>query len=103
MDSKQRTLLTVITEAALESTLLRDLDELGAPGYTVSDVRGKGSRGQRDATWAPLANIRIEVLCDADTARRLADTLANRYNAHYPMLIYLAGVALPGPAAPSPP
>ena len=91
-----RTLLTVITEAALESLLLRDLDELGAPGYTVSDARGKGSRGRRDATWAPQANIRIEVLCDAATARRIGDTLAARYNTHYPMLMHLAEVTLLG-------
>mgnify|MGYP000290569633 CR=1 FL=1 len=43
--TEKRTLLTLITEATIESSLLRDLDRLGVRGYTVSDARGRGSRG----------------------------------------------------------
>jgi hypothetical protein len=49
LSTEKRTLLTVITEAAIEQTLLRDLDRLGVRGYTVTDARGRGGRGVRDA------------------------------------------------------
>ena len=59
MPTEKRTLLTIITEAVVEPTLLRELDRFGVRGYTVSDARGKGSRGGvRDAAWEEAANIR---------------------------------------------
>ena len=45
MNAHNRTLLTVICEAALEKRLLADLETLGAPGWTISDARGRGGRG----------------------------------------------------------
>jgi len=49
MPGHTRTLLTVICEAALEHKLVADLQALGAPGWTLSDARGSGSRGVRSA------------------------------------------------------
>jgi len=72
MTGHNRKLLTVITEAAIETRLLRDLERLGAHGYTVTDARGKGSRGVRNAGWEASANIRVEVICSDDTAQALA-------------------------------
>ncbi|ESR00021.1 hypothetical protein F753_07945, partial [Stutzerimonas chloritidismutans AW-1] len=51
MNAHNRTLLTVICEAALEHKLEADLKNLGAPGWTLSDARGSGSRGGRSAGW----------------------------------------------------
>jgi nitrogen regulatory protein PII len=76
---EKRTLLTVITEAAVEESLLRDLDKLGVSGYTVSDARGRGSRGVRNAAWKEAANIRIEVICN----RALAESVLSYLHAHY--------------------
>ena len=42
MNHPQRVL---ITEAAMEKTILRELKQLGVRGYTVLDARGQGSRG----------------------------------------------------------
>ena len=72
MELTARKLLTVVTEAALEATLVREIETLGARGYTITDARGKGGGGKkRDASWAPHANIRLEVLCGEDTARTI--------------------------------
>ena len=91
-------LLTVITEAALEHPLQRDLRSLGAKGYTISDARGKGSRGTRDADWEASGNIRLEVVGDEATVRRIAEHLQTRYYDNYAMIIWLsdAEVLRPG-------
>lgn len=60
--TEKRTLLTIITEAAIEQSILRDAEQLGITGYTVSDARGRGRHGLRDAAWDEKANIRIDVI-----------------------------------------
>jgi hypothetical protein len=87
-----RKLLTIVCEAALEVALLRDLESLGARGYTVTDARGKGSRGRRDATWGPHSNIRVEVLCTAATADAICKALRERYYDNYSMVLFVADV-----------
>ena len=92
MELTARKLVTIVTEAALEDTLVRDIETLGAKGYTITDARGKGGRGKRDATWAPHANIRLEVLCSADTAIAICTALRERYSDNYSMVIYVGEV-----------
>ncbi|EXF23976.1 nitrogen regulatory protein P-II [Nesterenkonia sp. AN1] len=92
MNPHKRKLLTVVTEAALEGTLVREIESLGAHGYTITDARGKGDHGVRDAGWEASANIRIEVVCDADTARTLATHLREHYYRNYAMILYLSEV-----------
>ena len=92
MELTARKLLTVVTEAALEDTLVGEIEALGARGYTITDARGKGGHGKRDATWAPLANIRLEVLCGADTALAICAALRERYSDNYSMVMYVGDV-----------
>ncbi|MCB1963722.1 MAG: transcriptional regulator [Rhodocyclaceae bacterium] len=87
-----RKLLTIVTEAAIESTLVRDLERLGAHGYTITEARGKGSRGVRNAGWDASSNIRIEVVCSADTAAAIAAHLQQHYYANYAMIIFMSDV-----------
>ena len=98
MDLTHRTLLTVICEAALEHTLQDELDALGASGYTITDARGKGTHGRREASWAPHANIRLETLCDRDTALAICQRLRERYYDNYSMVLYLSDVEVLRPA-----
>lgn len=92
MQSRTRKLLTVITEAALEGTLTRDIDRLGARGYTITDARGKGGRGVRDAGWEVSGNVRIEVVCDAATAEAIAAHLQEHYYDDYAMILFVSDV-----------
>ncbi|MEZ5628127.1 MAG: transcriptional regulator [Rhodocyclaceae bacterium] len=87
-----RKLLTIVTEAAIESALVRDLDRLGAHGYTITEARGKGHRGVRDAGWDASSNIRIEVVCNADTAAAIAAHLQAQYYANYAMIMWVGEV-----------
>ncbi|MHB0916166.1 MAG: DUF3240 family protein [Thiobacillus sp.] len=92
LPTEKRTLLTIVTEAVVEQTLLRDLDRLGVRGYTVSDARGKGSRGVRDAAWEEAANVRVEVICERAQAEDVLRHLQARYYADYAMVAFLAEI-----------
>ncbi len=94
MPSHTRTLLTIVTEAALETTLVRELDHLHAHGYTITDARGKGSRGVRDASWEASGNIRVEVVCDATTADSIAGYLHEHYYDDYAMIVYTSEITV---------
>ena len=94
MITEQRTLLTVITEAAIESVLLRDLGALGMSGYTVMDVRGKGSRGVRDGQLQESANIRIETVLSQQKAKIILAHLAKHYYDHYAMIAFMRDVEI---------
>jgi hypothetical protein len=93
-----RKLLTVITETALEKALCADLERLGARGYTVTDARGKGSRGVREASWDPSGNIRVEVVCVEAVAHAIVEHLQAKYYANYAMILYLSDVQVLRPA-----
>lgn len=92
MSMPTRTLLTLICETALEARLIKDLEQLGAPGWTLSDARGSGSRGVRSAGWDNDGNIRLEIICSRELAERIARHLQERYYANYAMVCYLSEV-----------
>lgn len=94
MNRSMRKLLTIVTEAALESVLVKEIERLGAHGYTITDARGKGSRGVRDAAWGENSNIRVEILCDAQTADTIATHLQTHYYDSYAMVLFVTDVAV---------
>ena len=94
MTLEHRKLLTIVTEASLEHELVREIERLGAHGYTVTDSRGQGSRGVRNAAWYLSANIRIEVICTTDTAHTIAAVLRDRYYDNYAMILFIGDVAV---------
>ncbi len=83
-----RKLVTIVTEAVLEADLVAELKLLGASGYTVTESRGSGSRGMRSAGWSSNSNIRIEVVCSEDLARKIAGHLREKYYDHYAMIFF---------------
>lgn len=92
--TEKRTLLTVITESAIEETLLKDLEKLGVSAYTVSDARGRGGRGVRDAMWGEVSNIRLEVICTRVLAESVLVHIQNHYYANYAMVAFLQDVEI---------
>lgn len=89
MTTLNRKLITIITEAALEKELVRDLERLGASGYTISDARGKGSQGVRNADWDESRNIRLEVICDAAIAEAITEHLRRHYYDNFAMVLFI--------------
>ena len=90
--SAKRKLLTIICETDIERKLSDDVMALGAHGYTVSEARGRGTHGERDAAWGPSGNIRMEVICEAAVADAIAAHLRKTYFANYSMVLYMADV-----------
>jgi hypothetical protein len=93
MDTTKRSLLTLVTEAGLESPLVADLEARGL-GYTVTDARGRGTRGRRASQWTHSGNVRFEIVCDTETANKLAAHLHERYFEHYAMILWLQDVSV---------
>lgn len=88
MPDDTRKLVTIVTEAVLEQEVCESLEDLGAVGYTVTNARGKGSRGVRDAGWSTSSNVRVEVVCSDDVAERIAKHLQGKYYDNYAMIIF---------------
>lgn len=88
MNEYSKTLLTIITESSLENSLIKQLEELGARGYTICDARGKGTRGTRGANWDYEGNIRIEVLTNEDVAAEIKRVFQQKYYENFAMIIY---------------
>ena len=94
MEQFPRRLLTIVTEAVLERELVAELEALGVRGYTVTDARGRGSRGRRSSDWAQEGNIRIEIVCEPSLAERVAARLRERYSDPYAMILFLQDVSV---------
>ncbi|MAW61625.1 MAG: transcriptional regulator [Planctomycetes bacterium] len=93
MNYLSRKLVTIVTESALEPMLKRDLERLGAEGYTIIDARGKGHRGSRDGNWGNAStNIRVEVVCESAVAQAIAAHCKKVYSDNYGMILYLRDV-----------
>jgi hypothetical protein len=95
MDTESWTLLTILTEAALEQALTDDAERLGARGWTVTDARGKGEWGEREADWASSGNIRLEVVCSPSVAEQIAEHATATYGVDHPLALYLSDVRVP--------
>jgi hypothetical protein len=88
-------LVVIICEQALEPLLGPDLLAAGAKGYTVSDARGRGNRGVRDARWSLSSNVRIEILCSPAAAERIMGVVDAKYCQNYGLVVYAVDVVAP--------
>jgi len=79
--------VTIVAEALLESRLLGDVRDCGARGFTLTEVRGEGSRGVRASEWEGR-NVRIETLVAPDVAERILDHLAEHYFRNFALIAY---------------
>lgn len=80
--------VTIVTESVLEKRLTEELSRLGARGWTLVEVRGKGARGVRSSA-VDGANLKLEVLVGADVAERILEHLASHYFSDFAMIAYL--------------
>ncbi len=84
-------LVTIVAESVLADRLIELLRQHGASGYTVTDVRGEGSRGRRVGE-IPGDNVRLETVVAGDVAGTILDALAERYFANYAVVAWITEV-----------
>lgn len=89
-----RKLVTIVCESSIEQQLTGNLSKLGATGFTVTDARGSGEHGYRDALWPENANTRIEVLCDEAVATRILDMIVASYYPFYTLVTFVTDVGV---------
>ncbi len=92
MKTQPFVLLTIVTEAALESTIAEDVMRMGARGYTVTDARGNGSHGVRSGAWGQGNNIRFEVIGDEKMINEIITHLCSSYDQNYGLLMFTGRV-----------
>ena len=74
------------------SLLIEELENLGANGYTIMDVRGKGHKGLRAGGWDASANIRIETICTQEVASVISAQLKEKYYTDYAMVMFTSDI-----------
>lgn len=85
-------LITIVTEAVLETKLLREILDLGATGYTLTKAHGQGSRGTRAGELE--GNIKIETLVGPEVADLILAHVATHYFEHYAVVAYVTDTAV---------
>ncbi len=81
-------IVTIVAERLLEERLLRALESLGAKGFTVTEAKGRGSRGVRSSEWAG-PDVRIETLVGPDVADAILAHVAETYFEHYAVIVWV--------------
>ena len=92
MEKHPRTLLVIITEAALEKRLVADSQRLGAQGYTVHDVRGGSRLSTRESLWEADRSIELKLICSPYVAQAMAQHVLATYAPHYSLTLFFADV-----------
>ena len=80
-------LLTIIAEEALARSIEKEIEELGAKGYTSSTVSGKGLTGLRDNQWEG-ENIKIETIVSEEVCMQVLDHLREKYFDRYALIAF---------------
>lgn len=91
MDRVPLELVTIVAETVLEDRLTRELMELGATGFTVTESRGRGSRGVRAGT-IPGESVRIEVVVGRPAADAILARIRERYFPDYAVIAWVTTV-----------
>ena len=95
MTSKHpKTLLVIVAEAVLEKNLVRDVRELGAQGWTLTEVHGAAREGVREGAWEADRTIEMKVICDESVADAIADRIMTTYVPNYSVAMYFSAVSV---------
>ncbi len=80
--------LTVISESLLREEIAELILRLGATGYTMTRVEGRGSRGRRASDFEGR-NVKFEVIVSEETADAILEEVAERYFEDFAVIAWL--------------
>ncbi len=84
-------LITVVAESLVSDRIIREIQRLGARGYTVTPAGGEGGRGAR-AGSQERRNVRIETLVAAPMAEKILRLLNEYYVPQYAVVAFVQPV-----------
>lgn len=91
MEKSVLKLLTIIVDEALKSTIEEEITQLGAKGYTITHVEGKGTSGERNNAWVGQ-NIKIETVVAEEISVKILHLLSDKYFKKYAIIAYCTDV-----------
>jgi nitrogen regulatory protein PII len=81
-DTAHVKLITIIASSELQDRLEKELRRLGASGYTITKVDGRGEHGPRTRGMFDIGNVRIETVVAPDVAEVILAHLAKEAEAY---------------------
>ena len=91
MELSKLKLVTIIADDSLEHVIEDEIITLGAKGYTVSHVEGKGKTGSRDSAWSG-ENVKIETIVSEEACEQILKNIAQYYFKNYALIVYAQDV-----------
>jgi len=86
-------LVTVVGEAVIMEEVAKEALELGATGFTLCEVVGKGSRSTRNVIVTGGAKtMKAEFVVPMDVAERILTHVSHHYFEHYACIAWLTDV-----------
>ena len=88
-------LVTVVGESLIMEDIAERGTELGASGYTMSEVVGHGSRSARNVgATSGAKTIKVEFVVAADVAAKILDDVSAEYFEHYAIIVWVSDVGV---------
>lgn len=91
IELKQRKLVTIVIESALENRLLKDIVGLGISGYTVTGSHGLGPKNQRNGDLEG-GNSKVEIVTREMLLDSIIELLSSNYLPHYACSFWVSDV-----------
>lgn len=83
--------VTIVGDDTVEYRIVKELQDLGATGYSYYVVHGAGAKGDRPRHAVP-PNAKIEVIATPEVAHRILEHVAQNYFPSYAIIAYLDDV-----------
>jgi len=88
-------LVTVVGEEVIMEDIAELGLELGASGYTISDVSGHGSRSARNVSSTGGAKtLKVEFVVPTEVATKILEDVSHEYFEHYAIIAWLSDVTV---------
>jgi len=88
-------LVTVVGESLIMEDVAQRGIELGATGYTMSEVIGHGSRSARNVgATGGAKTLKVEFVVAAEVAAKIVEDVSHEYFEHYAIIAWLSDVSV---------
>jgi len=88
VETTKATLVTIVAERLLKDRLTAKIRELGAKGFTLTEVQGEGSRRIHAHEWEG-PSVKIQTLVREEVANEIVEAVS-RFFEHHAVIIYLS-------------